>query len=105
MSDHTSNASAYCSRSLSALGEDYLDLIGAEREIGDQLNSNNSYSWTGVISTAQFGIAGCYQCRLCDDLDDAWAEIDSLHREGVPPWEFIFNAKDHELPDDEKHLD
>ena len=38
-------------------------------------------------------------------MDDAWAEIDSLHHEGVPPWEFIFNAKDHELPDDEDDLD
>ena len=28
-----------------------------------------------------------------------------MHREGVPPWEFIFNAKDHELPDDEDDLD
>ena len=30
MSDYISNASADCDKSLSALGDDYLDLIGAE---------------------------------------------------------------------------
>ena len=30
MSDYTSNASADCDKSLGALGDDYLDLIGAE---------------------------------------------------------------------------
>ena len=105
MSDYISNASADCDKSLSALGDDYLDLIGAERSISQRINSNNSYSWTGVISTVRFALAGCYKSRLCDDLEDAWAEIDSLHRKGVPPWEFIFNAKDHELPDDEDDLD
>ena len=37
-------------------------------------------------------------------MDDAWAEIEAIHQDGVPPFEFIFDAKDCELPNSVKSL-
>ena len=42
---------------------------------------------------------------LEDDLLDSWEEINSFRRGDIQPWEFIFNAKDHELPDDANDLE
>ena len=38
-------------------------------------------------------------------MDDAWAEIEAIHQDGVPPFEFVFDAKDCELPNSVKSLE
>ena len=35
---------------------------------------------------------------------EAWAEIESIPKALIEPWEFIFNAKDHELSNCEDDL-
>ena len=46
-----------------------------------------------------FAAGGCVENNLEEDVVDAWQDIASIRRAGVKPWEFMFNAKDHELPD------
>ena len=80
------------------LGNDYLRLIGATQSDLKKSPENNTYRWTGVISTAYFQFNGCKENMLADDIEDAWAHIESAHQYGLPPWEFKFYAKDFELP-------
>ena len=42
---------------------------------------------------------------LADDLADAWEEIKHIRKGGIPNWQFVFNAKDHELPVTANDLD
>ena len=92
-------------KTLSDFGDEYLELIGAERRQQDKDEIDKNYRWTGVVSTAHFTIAGCLEIRLKEDVDDAWAEIEAIHQDGVPPFEFIFDAKDCELPNSVKNLE
>ena len=99
MSDNISQDSFNTAKALSDLGDDYLRLIGADRSIEGFHDDNKHCRWTGVVSTEHFAIAGCVENNLEDDIVDAWQEMDSMHRDRAEPWEFNFNAKDHELPD------
>lgn len=56
--------------------------------------------WTGVVSTDHFQYSGCLELDVEDDIEQAWKEIDSIKADGKKPWQFVFNAKDHELPND-----
>ena len=98
MSDRISHDSNDIGRTLSEIGDDYLQLIGADRSIADVPNTTRNCRWTGIVSTEHFAIAGCVENSLEDDLADAWQDIDSLFQSAAKPWKFIFNAKDHELP-------
>ena len=92
-------------KSLSDHSQEYRELIGAEmKELIKQEKRRND-CWTGIVSTAHFTIAGCHVSHLTEDVDDAWAEIDAIHGEGVPPWEFLFNAADHELPNSATNIE
>ena len=42
---------------------------------------------------------------LEDDLTDAWEEIEHVLQGGATPWQYVFNAKDHELPDTANDLE
>ena len=92
-------------KSLSDHSQEYRELIGAEmKELIKQEKRRND-CWTGIVSTAHFTIAGCHVSHLTEDVDDAWAEIDAIHGEGVPPWEFLFNAAEHELPNSATNIE
>ena len=91
-------------KTLSDFGDEYLELIGAERRQQDKDEIDKNYRWTGVVSTAHFTIAGCLEIRLKEDVDDAWADIEAAHQDGVLPWEFVFDAKEYELPNSVKSL-
>ena len=99
MSDNLSQDSFRTAKALSDLGDDYLRLIGAGQPSAGAADENKHCRWTGVVSTEHFAIAGCVENNLADDVADAWQEIDSIRRRVAEPWEFLFNAKDHELPD------
>ena len=81
------------------LGEQYLQLIGSSQDLTHEPRPNATDVWTGVVSTEYFAAGGCVENNLEEDVVDAWQDIASIRRAGVKPWEFIFNAKDHELPD------
>ena len=98
MSNNISQDSFHTAKALSDLGDDYLHLIGLR-------DDNKHCRWTGVVSTEHFAIAGCVENNLEDDIVDAWQEMDSMRRDRAEPWEFNFNAKDHELPDDADDLE
>ena len=103
MSDRISNDSNDQAKSLIDIGDDYLELIGATQEIWIQIENTKLGNWTGVVSTAYFAAAGCIVNNLGEDVADAWAEIDSL-RSGEA-WQFMFDAKDYELSNDETDID
>ena len=105
MSDSISHSSCNTAKDLNELGDDYLRLIGADRQIGETFAEHKHCRWTGVVSTEHFVVAGCVENMLEDDLVDAWQEIESIQRDGAEPWEFLFNAKDHELPDSANDID
>ena len=105
MSDNISQGSYRTAKALSDLGDDYLRLIGAEKSNEDVRDDYKHCRWTGVVSTEHFAIAGCVENNLEDDVADAWLEINSMRRDRAEPWEFIFNAKDHELPDATDNLE
>ena len=99
MSDNISNGSFNTAKNLSDLGDDYLRLISAGQPSNGAADENKNCRWTGVVATEHFAIAGCVENNLEDDVADAWREIVSIRRDAGEPWEFIFNAKDYELPD------
>ena len=72
MSDRISHDSNDIGRTLSEIGDDYLQLIGADRSIADVPNTTRNCRWTGIVSTEHFAIAGCVENSLEDDLADAW---------------------------------
>ena len=60
--------------------------------------------WTGVLSTDLFRFSGCLELNVEEDVEQAWQEINMMKLDGKPVWQFIFNAKDHELPNAEQDL-
>ena len=98
MSDDISNGSVHHADDLFDLGEQYLQLIGSSQDLTHEPRPNATDLWTGVVSTEYFAAGGCVENNLEEDVVDAWQDIASIRRAGVKPWEFIFNAKDHELP-------
>ena len=42
---------------------------------------------------------------LSEDLDDAWADIDSVRQNDTETWKFIFDAKEYELPEYETDIE
>ena len=92
-------------KSLSDHSQEYHDLIGAEIKEKIKQEKRRNDRWTGIVSIAHFTIAGCHVSHLTEDVDDAWAEIDAIHGEGVPPWEFLFNAAEHELPNSATNIE
>ena len=92
-------------KSLSDHSQEYRELIGAEmKELIKQEKRRND-CWTGIVSTAHFTIAGCHDILLTEDIADAWAHIEATHKEGVLPWDFVFNADDYKLPESETDLE
>ena len=92
-------------RDLVDIGAEYLQLIGADRQNENSLLENRFAKWTGIVSTEHYAIAGCVENMLEDDLTDAWEEIEHVLQGGTAPWQFVFNAKDHELPATANDLD
>ena len=90
---------------LSEIEQEYLGLTDAELKKASKEQKQKHHLWTGVVSTAHFTIAGCHAIHLTEDMDDAWAHIEATHQEGVLPWDFAFNAEDHELPEGETDLE
>ena len=86
-------------KSLGELSADYLALIRAGRPLEPASDPLAGFSWTGVVNMAHFSVTGCRENSLSEDVAEAWAEISAAHEYGVPPWDFVFNAKEHELPD------
>ena len=86
-------------KSLGELSADYHALIRAGRPLEPAMNPLAGFSWTGVVNMAHFSVTGCRDNPLSEDVAEAWAEISAAHEDGVPPWDFVFNAKEHELPD------
>ena len=86
-------------RSLSDHEQECLGLTVAEMKKNIKKKKEESHHWTGVVSTAHFTMIGCHDIPLTEDTSDAWAHIEAAHQEGVLLWDFIFNAKEHELPD------
>ena len=90
--------------SLSENEQECLGLTDAEMKKKIKEKKQKSYHWTGVVSTAHFTIAGCHDILLTEDMTDAWADIEAAHQDGVLPWEFVFDAKEYELPNSVKSL-
>jgi|OM-RGC.v1.029464177 hypothetical protein len=57
------------------------------------------------VSTAHFKFAGCFELLLSEDLADAWADIDSVGQDNASAWKFIFDAKEHELLNNESNIE
>ena len=81
------------------LADNYIGLLGATRPNDAETDADKNYRWTSVVSTAHFAFAGCVENLLREDVADAWLDIDDLGRQSTEPWKFVWNAKDHELPD------
>jgi len=91
--------------SLSDHGQECFGLTVAEMKKKIKDKKQKSHHWTGVVSTAHFTIAGCHDILLTEDIADAWAHIEATHKEGVLPWDFVFNADDYKLPESETDLE
>lgn len=84
--------------SLKRVENDFFALLGASRSNDPETAADKHYRWTGVVSTAHFAFDGCVENTLRDDVADAWDDIESILKSDTEPWQFVWNAKDHELP-------